>query len=307
MDLIKKNPALAIGVLYVLGILVTAIHLNRFAISDLDLTKVRYIFAGAVCCYFLALRLVITALILDFRIIRSVSDEARHAVHNNLRDTWAFKIIDRVASLRFVGFFLRKLNSEGISNSIIELLSYAALFFIFGAFYFFLSIPSSPISTSEILRAAWRHFPSCLVALFVVQLAYLAYFYFKRAMQSTEQLKNLWKVVFALLLLTDIGVYSFMFHPLVKPVFGGGVVSIVNLMPKDQASLALIKQTTGIKFTVNKSEAVYIVHSSDSAYYLTKQYELNYLSPKLSDMIIHERIYRVQKELISGYEIIGFK
>jgi hypothetical protein len=52
MEMLKKNPALMVGVLYILGVLVTAIHLSRFAIYDLDLTKIRYIFAGALCCYF---------------------------------------------------------------------------------------------------------------------------------------------------------------------------------------------------------------------------------------------------------------
>lgn len=57
MTIVKKNPALAIGVLYILGVLVTAIHLSRFAIYDLDLTKIRYVFAGGMCAFFLLLRI----------------------------------------------------------------------------------------------------------------------------------------------------------------------------------------------------------------------------------------------------------
>lgn len=307
MDEIKKNPALAVGALYVLGVLVTAVHLSRFAIYDLDLTKVRYIFAGAVFCYFIALRIIITAFILDFRIIISTQDTASKAIYDNLKDTRVFKLVDKVATHRYLQKVLWKTSSEQVASTLIDGLYRAAFIFIFSVFFFFLSIPKLTITGEQILTAILGNFPFYLGALIAVQIIYLCYFYFKKAMQTTEQLKYIWRAVLVLLLVTDVGVYAFIVHPLLKPVFGGGVVSIVRLIPKDQASSELIKQATGIEFNTGKSDNVFIVHTSDSAYYVTKQYDLNYLSPDENKMIRHGQVYRIQNELISGYEIIGFK
>lgn len=307
MDEIKKNPALAAGAFYVLGVLVTAIHLSRFAIYDLDLTKVRYIFAGVVCCYFIVLRICITAFILDFRVIISTQGVASKAIYDNLKDTRVFKVVDRIASHRYSGFLFRKYSSERVTSTLIDGLYRAAFIFIFSVFFFLLSIPKSTITAGQILKAIFGNFPFYLGALIAVQIIYLIYFYFKKAMQTTEQLKYIWRAVLILLLVTDVGVYAFIIHPLLKPVFGGGVVSIVRLIPKDQASSELIKQATGIEFNMGKSDSVFVVHTSDSAYYVTKQYELNYLSSDRETMIRHGQVYRIQNELISGYEIMGFK
>jgi uncharacterized Tic20 family protein len=307
METIKKNPALAFGALYILGVLVTAIHLSRFAIYDLDLTKIRYIFAGAVCSFYLVLRMLLTTIIVDFHVIRAVQKEAHEAVYKNLKDVLIFRIVDKISSVPILGSLLFSYTSKGTARSFIRILSFGALFFIFSTFLFFLSIPQSDAPFSHNLKAALSKFPFYLQILLGVQLAYLLYFYFKPAFQVTEQLKYLWKFVFVLLLLTDIAVYSIAIHPLVKPVFGGGVVAMVNFIPKDKDAADLLSSGAGIKVDNNRSETVLIVHMSDDAYYITTEYALNYLAPSSDEMIRHGKIYRIQKDLVSGYEIVGFR
>ncbi len=305
MTIVKKNPALAIGVLYILGVLVTAIHLSRFAIYDLDLTKIRYVFAGGMCAFFLLLRIALAIFVVEHRFIRSTLKSAEEAVHQSLQGKWVFRILNRIASSRLAGFFFKGYTSRGLAQKLVQGVGVVGALFLFGAYFILLKTDGTGLRLNFDTLVAGL--PFAIATLFMLQVVYIVSFYFRLTFQTAEPLHYLWQMVLALLVIIDIGLYSLVIHPLVKPAFGGGVVVQASLFASDADTSKLLDDATNIKFTSSTSSKVFIIHSSSEAYYVTSKYELNYSSRDLENMIEHDKVYRIQKRLLAGYETTVFK
>jgi hypothetical protein len=292
---LTSNPAILAGSLYTLGVFITALHLSRFGISELDLTRVRYVFAGAGFCYFLLLRVVAAALVLDFRIIRKTSSEAAELALKELRRSFVFRVIDELSKISFLGHFIfGRFTSEASAVKLIQLVTSGSVFVLVAGFSLILSVPSDDLK--------WRFAPSSflVVGLVSIELAYLIYFLFNRPMSSVPRLTALWNCVLAILLLVDTWYYSLAIHPLVKPVFGGGVVTTSQIIPKDDASKKLLEATGVIRVSNGMGSPLYVLHSTDKSLYLALKFKLDVFARNADTFIKHSRVIQISKDLLAG-------
>lgn len=292
---LKSNPALCAGLLYTLGVFITALHLNRFGISDLDLTRIRYVFAGAVFCYFLLLRVVAAAVVVDFRIVRRTHLVATKLTVRELRRSFLFKVIDEVSRVRLFGKALfGGYTSEASAAKLINTVSLGSVFILVAGFGLVLAIPK--------IDMAWSLYPPpfLFAGLFGIELAYFIYFTFNRLMRAVPTLAVLWNCVFAILLLLDIWFYSLTIHPLVKPIFGGGVVTTSQIIPKDDASRRLLEGTGITRVSNGIASPLYILHSTEKSLYLTKEFKLDVFSRNAENLISHSRVIQISKDLVAG-------
>lgn len=255
--------------------------------------------------FYLFIRISITALVVDYRIILGIFKSGSDSIYRSLKTTFVFKTINRIVSSR-PSFFrgLTIYSPENTARFLMLYLSLFALMFLVGIFFTFIKIPKSTVS----FRGFISHPPYFVISLVVTQATYIFVAYFKRPFYSTSLLRHLWKLVFACLIILDITVYSRLVHPLVKPGYGGGVVSSATLIARDSESADLIGNATGIRFKDGSSEPVFIIHISDDAFYFTTKYEHNFSSSHdYKDLIVTDKVSRVNKDRISGYVIQGFK
>lgn len=295
MNTLKSNPALLAGSLYTLGIFITALHLSRFGISDLDLTRVRYIFAGVAYCYFLVLRLVAAALILDFRLIRQTSLEATELTVKELRRSLIFKIIDEISKVPWIGDKLfAGYTSEAAAAKLIKSVTLGSVFVLVAGFGLILEMPRFP--------GVWDLYPPpfLVVGLVGIELAYLIYLVFNRPMRSIPRLAGLWNCVLVLLLLVDIWFYALTIHPLVKPIFGGGVVTTSQIIPKDDDSKKVLEGSGVIRVSNGIGSPLYILHSTDKSLYVAKQFKLHVFARGPKSFISHSRIIQISRDLLAG-------
>lgn len=295
LNSLKSSPALLAGSLYTLGVFITALHLSRFGISELDLTRVRYVFTGAAFCYFLLLRIVAAALVLDFRIIRKTHSEATELAVRELRRSFVFRLIDESSSIPFLGkLVFGGYTSEASAAKLINLVTLGSVFVLVAGFFLILSVP--------IDDTRWRFSPSSFLVsgLVGIELAYLIYLLFNRPMRSVPRLSGLWNCVLAILLLLDIWYYSLAIHPLVKPVFGGGVVTTSQVIPKDVASKKLLEDTGVIRASNGIGSPLYVLHSTDKSLYLAKRFKIDIFARDAVTFISHSRVIQISKDLLAG-------
>jgi hypothetical protein len=295
MNTLKSNPALLVGALYTIGIFITALHLSRFGISDLDLTRIRYVFAGVVFCYFLVLRLAAAALILDYRLIRKTYLEATELTVRELRRSLIFKVIDEISKVPWIGGILFSgYTSEEVAAKLIKFVTLGSVFVLVAGFGLIIQMPEPP--------GVWNLYPPpfLVVGLVGIELAYLIYLIFNRPMNSIPRLAGLWNCVLVLLLLVDIWFYALSIHPLVKPIFGGGVVTTSQVIPKDDDSRKILEGSGVIRVSNGIGSPLYILHSTDKSLYVTKQFRLNVFARSPKSFISHSRIIQISRDLLAG-------
>lgn len=306
MDIDKSRAALLFGAFYVLGVLVTAIHLSRFGIYDFDLTKVRYIFAGVTCAFFLLLRIIVTVVIVDLKLIWRTSANVEDTVHTTLKDWLPFRILDSVAGwiarLPVVRHYVQPPTSRDVAKYVV--LGFYAVVGAFLIFTYPILVDTRQLPPRPWLSAIIALKPHVPIVLLLPQFAYFLILPFRMAFQSAPLLRFVWNLVFALLLALDVGVYSEIVHPFVYPVFGGGEAPQVRLIPKDDAARNTIKQTTNLHFDNYNSTPVFLIQSSAANYCVTSKYRLNFFATYVGNMIEHDEIYCLKSDLISGYRMV---
>ena len=290
MGTIQKNAAFLAGAFYALGILVTAIHLSRFAVFDLILTKVTYVLAGAVCVFYLILRFSVAVLIVDYAAIHRVISHAQSVIQQRLSLMMVFRFMNAAVRFSLHGRIFDDSTAESVARALMYLIAFAAVGFVFFAYSSVFDFEEIDLTLQQV-----ADFPPVVAYLLFGQIAYVLWCYFLPVFKPVPLLFRFWMAVFVFLLAADIAFYSLAFHPLVKPSFGGGNVYTVHVPPgTDVIPKTLVGSTSG---------KMILVHAADDAYYLTASYELDYARPTLREIVQHSDIIRVDREKLPVLKI----
>ena len=297
MDSLQKSTALAVAVMYTLGVIVTATHLSRFGVFDLELAKVAYLLAGGVCLFYLLVRLGLAVFIIDFKVILTAIAGAEHAIHQNLSDTRPFKLLAAASSWPILKTLIGHFGPQRIADQIIKLILLVTLGLIVYVYLTLFELSKIDISWQE--AAEIRPF---VAGLLFIQLAYIIWLYFFRSFKATKLLRWFWNFAFAFFLIADIGFYSLVLHPLVKSSFGGGNVRPVAVFVGEQNQS--LRNFLGIT-AVPDSGQFYLLHTAGSAYYLTDTFELDYGAQVLEKIVVPASVTRVDKSEIPAVKFLS--
>ena len=295
MDSTQKSVALLAGGVYVLGVLVTAIHLSRFAVFDLVLARVTYVFAGAVCAFYLLLRLSLAIAVVDLGVIRKVLSEAQQAIYHSLNQTRVFRLVDRIAGLPVLRWLLRAYTAEGVARHVVYLISLGAI-----ALVLVMYLEVFDFSGTGLTIGVAVTFPPVVAFLMLGEVAYVLWCYFLPTFRTTRPLLAFWIVVLSFLVAADVGFYALVFHPLVKPSFGGGNVYRV---PLPTANLESLKDLLGEPRAREQMMELILLHAAGESYYFTDRYERDYTSDRFDDIIQHGNILRIDRAELPAFRI----
>ena len=285
MGEMQKNATFMAGAFYVLGVLVTSIHISRFAVFDLDLAKLNYALAGAVCFLYLLLKFIIAVLIVDRAFIRRMIVDAQLAVQERLERMVIFRLINWIMQWKIIRFFVHRFTAESIARQLISLVVVLTAVFIILVYSTIFSSEKINITIHNLND--FGNFPPFIALLFGGQIAYILWCYLLPVFKSSRSIFRFWMAALLFLLAADVTFYSLALYPLVKPSFGGGSVYAVTLPQESKGILE--------NFAKLESNKITLVHVAGEAYYLTESYNIDYTN-SLWDIIQYKSVIRVDRK-----------
>ena len=295
MDTPQKTLAISGVTLYILGVIVTAIHLSRFGVFDVVLTKITYLLAGGVCALYLLIRVGSAVLLVDFRVVLSTLRYAQQMIHENLKDKILFRGMNFVFSRPLIRFLFGQFTSEGIATYLVRYIVLLAGMLVVVVFIGLFDLRNLELTFNDAIA-----FPEFIAFLILVQIGYIIWLYFYRVFKVTRLLRYFWNIIFSLLVVADIGFYGWALHPLVRPSFGGGAVYSVELFFRPDTPSAIQRFFEGESETMVVS--AYLIHSVPAASYLTTRYEYSYTA-SLGRIIDFGDVVRIQATAIAALRI----
>ena len=302
---VGANLALGTGALYTLGVAVTAIHLNRFHVFDISLTQVTYLLTGAVCAFYVAIRISVAFIWRNRVRLLDELNEKRGDIEAQLKKLKIFSWLFEKSKLS-----VEKVLKCAFWIIMVVIIGIAAWGFVI------------TLDLNCIMNENDSTFISLLINRVVLQglaleTLFVGWFYVQSVFKGLDSLRSFWRVILLLLVAADVIFYSFAIQPLVRPGFGGGEVHIVEIVTDSSWVDKLLAMSTDSTSLSNSDKAscciheldsleFYLLHAAPQAYYLTRTYTLDYTNYKkwrFKEIIYHENVFRIKRDLVQVVEV----
>jgi hypothetical protein len=289
----RNSALLAVAVLYVLGAVVTAVHLGRLGIREVSAVKVNYLFCGAVCAVYLALRISIALGLAEVHRVAAVLRDAADEVLSSLRSRLPERLQGGLPAL-----WWKRRGASMLS---------AQTTMLMGALVMYLAIPLVAVLTRVVdlrdtgVEFRWLGVPvMATVFLLLYQGFMVLVFFLRRPLQRTRPMRCFWQLLLAMVLLADVANYALFVHPIIRPAFGGGRATAVRLLLKE-ADLAAAFGDIGA--AVQPGLKAYLLYETGDALYVTPTHRVNYSSERISGALEHGAITRIPKDALLAVTI----
>jgi hypothetical protein len=294
---------LLLGGAYIIGFVVSSIHLSRFGVYDLAIAKISYISSGMVCLGFLAVQVAFALALVNHKLIFRHMSSTRGAIHAALKQLGVSRQLDRFlrwverrTRSKLIPALLQNYTSEGLSIQAFNLiiLTVAGLLLFASSKLFDLRALGMGFSIGREVAAVTKVFLTLLTAS-------VAWLWLSPAFRPQRSLRFLWRLVFGVLLVWHVAFYSAVLHPILRPAFGGGAPYKIRLEPKNVESESVVLRLLEWEHVDVREKSLYLVHESPDFYYLTDEYQKRYGAKYLPDVLQYGKLIRLDKSLVAGY------